>query len=124
MLANFKQGLPYRLTQGQLRVIKDIERDMTSSMPMNRLLEGDVGSGKTIVAAHALIITIQNGNQAALMAPTEILAEQHFVTLSELFNPLGINVVLLTHSLSPRAKQETLNQIADGEAEVAIGTHA
>jgi len=124
MLADFKKSLPYQLTQGQLNAVKEIELDMKSPKPMNRLLEGDVGSGKTIVAAHALIITIQNGNQGAIMAPTEILAEQHFIKLSELFSPFGINVVLLIHSLSNKAREETLSQIANGEAEVVVGTHA
>ena len=120
----FKKNLPYTLTDGQIKAVGDIENDMRSSNPMNRLLEGDVGSGKTVVAAHAVIIAIQNGNQAAIMAPTEILAEQHFVTLSELFSPLGINVTMLISGMNKGAKEDSINQIASGEAEVVIGTHA
>jgi len=124
LLNSFKESLPYELTQGQLKAVSDIETDMKSSKVMNRLLEGDVGSGKTVVAAHAMIITIQNDNQAVLMAPTEILAEQHFVTLSRFFNPLGINVTLLVRTLKAQAKKEALSQIANGEVEVIVGTHA
>ena len=97
---------------------------MQSSKVMNRLLQGDVGSGKTVVAAMALLVAIQNGYQGALMVPTEILAEQHYNTLSELLTPLGLNVVLLKSDLPKASREAALTAIADGTAHLIVGTQA
>lgn len=122
LIESFRAMLPFNLTGAQERAIGDIEKDMASDKPMNRLLEGDVGSGKTIVAAHALVLTVSNGYQGALMAPTEILAHQHFAALNKFLSPLGINVILLTGSDEER--EEALRMIEEGRANVAVGTHA
>lgn len=121
---SFKKALPFELTEGQKKAIADIERDMSSGKPMNRLLEGDVGSGKTVVAAHALVLAIESGFQAVIMAPTEVLARQHFLGLSELLMPLGINVVLLIGGMDPKAKKALYSQIQGGAVNVIVGTHA
>ncbi|MDP2929378.1 MAG: ATP-dependent DNA helicase RecG [Candidatus Omnitrophota bacterium] len=121
---SFKKALPFELTDGQKRAILDIERDMSAGRPMNRLLEGDVGSGKTVVAAHALTIAVQNGFQAVLMAPTEVLARQHFVTLSELLMPLGINVVLLIGGMDMKVRESVYSEIRNRKADIVVGTHA
>ncbi len=120
----FKALLPFKLTEAQKVVMEDIENDMASPKPMNRLLEGDVGSGKTIVAAYALVLTAQNGYQGALMVPTEILAEQHFLNLNRLFGPLGLSVVLLTNGIPDDMRHKAYMMIEDGSANVVIGTHA
>ncbi|MDP2912459.1 MAG: ATP-dependent DNA helicase RecG [Candidatus Omnitrophota bacterium] len=122
--AAFKKRLPFELTEGQMRAAADIERDMSSSKPMNRLLEGDVGSGKTVVAAYALTITVQNGFQGVLMAPTEILARQHFLNLSELLMPLGINVALLIGGIDQTTKKAIYSDIKEGKVNIVVGTHA
>ncbi len=124
LLDSFKKALPFELTEGQKKAISDIERDMSSARPMNRLLEGDVGSGKTVVAAHALVLTIQNGFQGVLMAPTEVLARQHFIVLSELCMPLGINIVLLIGGIDPKTKKSLYSDIKEGKVSVVVGTHA
>src|SRR3989338_7184558 len=145
LLGSFKAVIPFKLTDAQKKAIADIEKDMASKKPMNRLLEGDVGSGKTIVAAHALVLTVSNGHQGALMAPTEILAQQHFMNLNRLLSPLGINVVLLTgsvidkvppqrgkvppHMVPPQrerdeAREEAKRMIEEGRANIIVGTHA
>ena len=124
LMESFKKLLPFELTASQLKAIKEIERDMASEKPMNRLLEGDVGSGKTAVAVYAFLLTKQNGHQAAFMAPTEILARQHYINMSELLMPLGINVRLLISGLKPPKKKEMHKEIEKGEADVVIGTHA
>lgn len=124
LVESFKAALPFRLTSAQERAIADIERDMSSTRPMNRLLEGDVGSGKTAVAAYALILTVQNNFQGVLMAPTEVLARQHFITLSELLMPLGINVALLIGGMDNKAKESLCADIRNGRANVVVGTHA
>lgn len=124
LLESFKAVVPFKLTGAQKKAIADIERDMASKEPMNRLLEGDVGSGKTIVASHALVLTVSNGYQGALMAPTEILAQQHFMNLNKLFSPLGINVVLLTNSVVDEARDEAKRMIEEGRANIIVGTHA
>ena len=121
---SFKKALPFELTDGQKRAILDIERDMSAGRPMNRLLEGDVGSGKTVAAAHALTIAVQNGFQAVLMAPTEVLARQHFITLSELLMPLGINVVLLIGGMDTNTGEGVYSEIKNGKADIIVGTHA
>lgn len=120
----FLDRLPFRLTGAQSRAIDEICRDLQKGVPMNRLVQGDVGSGKTMVAAAALYLAAKNGRQAALMAPTEILAEQHFSSLEPLFQELGISCILLTGSLSPRAKAAARQALAEGTAQIAIGTHA
>ncbi|MCM8782104.1 MAG: DEAD/DEAH box helicase, partial [Candidatus Omnitrophica bacterium] len=99
LIESFRKNIPFELTKGQLAAIRQIEYDMKGPRPMNRLLEGDVGSGKTVVAAYALVLTVQNGFQGAIMVPTEILAEQHYLNLSKMLVPLGINIALLIHSV-------------------------
>ena len=116
--------LPFQLTGAQSRAVGEIAADLAKGVPMNRLVQGDVGSGKTMVAAAAAFLAIQNGHQAALMAPTEILAEQHQASLQKLFAPLGIQTVLLTGSLTAKQKREVREQVASGEARLVIGTHA
>jgi ATP-dependent DNA helicase RecG len=120
----FYESLPFELTSAQKRVIAEIERDMSGSTVMNRLLQGDVGSGKTVVAVAAMMIAVHNGYQTAIMAPTEILAEQHYLVLSRMLESLGIETVLLTGSLTAARKRKAREQIESGEANVAIGTHA
>ena len=124
LLTAFLAALPFKLTGAQQRVVEEIARDMGAPHPMHRLLQGDVGSGKTIVAALAACQAIDAGYQAALMAPTEILAEQHYRKLSAWLEPLGVTVVWLAGSLKARAKREAAAQVESGEAKLAIGTHA
>ncbi|UCD55276.1 MAG: ATP-dependent DNA helicase RecG [Candidatus Omnitrophota bacterium] len=124
LIDSFKKLFPFELTQSQLKAINEIQIDMASPKPMNRLLEGDVGSGKTIVAIYALLLTAQNGYQASIMAPTEILAKQHYVNISELLMPLGVNIRLLVSGLKPAKRLEIENEIKSGETDVVIGTHA
>jgi len=116
--------LPFPLTRAQQRVTLEIAGDLAKPHPMQRLLQGDVGSGKTIVAALAALQAIENGFQAAIMAPTEILAEQHYQKLSAWLAPLGLKVVWLAASLPKKEKQAALTAVAEGEAQLAIGTHA
>ena len=118
------EKLPYELTKDQQDTIRDICRDMTSERRMNRLVQGDVGSGKTIVSAAAIYKVIRNGYQAALMAPTEILAQQHLETFSELFRDTGIRVELLTSGLPAARRREILEGITEGDVDLVIGTHA
>jgi ATP-dependent DNA helicase RecG len=124
LIEKFKTSLPFELTDSQKKVISEIETDMRLSRPMNRLLQGDVGSGKTIVSIWALVICVQNGYQAALMAPTEILAMQHFYTLDKMLRPLKIKTRVLTSSLKKTEKQKTLKEIRDNKVDVIIGTHS
>ena len=123
-LSAFYDQLPFRLTNAQSRAIAEIQQDLQCGTPMNRLVQGDVGSGKTMVAAAAAYLCVKNGHQAALMAPTEILAEQHYASLGRLFAPLGIRTVLLTGSLTAKEKRLTREAIENGEADLIIGTHA
>ena len=123
-LSRFYQALPFALTGAQSRAVAEILRDMASGSPMNRLVQGDVGSGKTMVAAAAAYCACRNGRQAALMAPTEILAEQHYHSLDKLFAPMGIRVGLLTGSMTPKQKREVREKLAAGEVDLAVGTHA
>jgi ATP-dependent DNA helicase RecG len=116
--------VPFELTNAQKRVIREIWSDMAQPHPMNRLLQGDVGSGKTIVAAAAILAAVDNQYQAAIMAPTEILAEQHYINLHRLFQPLGISVELLVGRLSNKQRQQARERIATGRGMVAVGTHA
>ena len=123
-LTPFRSALPFRLTNAQNQAIGEILEDFRKGTPMNRLVQGDVGSGKTMVAAAAAYITACNGRQAALMAPTEILAEQHHASLQKLFTPLGLRTALLTGSMTAKEKRTVREQIAAGEVDLAIGTHA
>ncbi len=123
-MSGFYGSLPFNLTGAQKRAIDEILEDVSSGAPMARLVQGDVGSGKTMVAAAAAYCAIQNGHQAALMAPTEILAEQHEESLKKLFAPLGIRTALLTGAMSVKEKKQVRQSIADGQVDLAIGTHA
>lgn len=123
-LSEFISALPFELTGAQKRAIDDIRADLTAGRPMNRLIQGDVGSGKTMVAAAALLCAVRNGRQAALMAPTEILAEQHCKGLAPLLKRLGVTCVLLTGSMGAKSRRAALAALETGEAQVAVGTHA
>ena len=118
------RSLPFTPTGAQKRAINDLCRDMNADIPMNRLIQGDVGSGKTLVAAAGIYAVCQNGFQAAMMAPTEILARQHYESLSKFLQPLGLSLQLLTGSMSAKEKNAAKERIASGEANVIIGTHA
>lgn len=119
-----KKILPFHPTGAQKRTLKEIAADMEKPYPMRRLLQGDVGSGKTLVAFEAAIIAIENGYQAALMAPTEILAQQHYFSARQILEPSGYRIVLLTGSLEDDRKREIRRHIAQGNAQLVIGTHA
>src|SRR6266699_2054281 len=120
----FEATLPFRFTAAQRRVTGEILGDLALTRPMCRLLQGDVGAGKTAVAAAALYVAALNGYQGAIMAPTELLAEQHASSISEMLEPFGIRTVLLTGSLKQRERTMGRTAIENGEAMVAIGTHA
>ncbi len=122
--AEIEAALPFSLTDAQKTVLEEIEADFSSGRVMNRLVQGDVGSGKTAVAAVACFETIANGYQAALMAPTEVLAGQHFETFSQLFTPLGVRVGFLRGAMKKKEKQALLEDIASGRVQMVIGTHA
>src|SRR5277367_4656109 len=122
--AAIKKILPFHPTGAQKRVLKEIASDMEKPFPMRRLLQGDVGSGKTIVAFEAAIIAMENGYQVALMAPTEILAQQHYFSARRILESAGYRVVLLTGSMEDDRKRETRRHIAQGNAQLVIGTHA
>jgi ATP-dependent DNA helicase RecG len=123
-ISGFVNALPFEFTEGQADAVEDIIADLCKDTPMNRLLQGDVGSGKTAVAAAACCFAAKNGIQSALMAPTEILASQHYNTLSALLEPLGISVCLLTGSSTAKKKALMREKIAAGEINVIVGTHA
>ena len=118
------KNLPFILTKSQARVVEEIEMDLKKNQPMMRLLQGDVGSGKTIVAALAMLIAVGSKQQAALMAPTELLAEQHFNTVVSWFEPLGVSVALLKSKLSAKDRRTVLAGIANGTIDIIVGTHA
>lgn len=120
----YSDFLPFPLTGAQKRVVKEIRADMATGRQMNRLLQGDVGSGKTLVALLTMLIALDNGTQACLMAPTEILATQHFETISKMVAPMGVNVKLLTGSTRRKAREEIDTQLTDGSLHILIGTHA
>lgn len=120
----YKNNLPFELTNAQKRVVHEIHDDMRSGIQMNRLLQGDVGSGKTLVALMAMLIAIGNGFQACIMAPTEILAEQHLNTITEFLQDMDIRVELLTGIVKGKRRTEVLNALADGSINIIVGTHA
>jgi ATP-dependent DNA helicase RecG len=122
--ARLRATLPFALTSAQERVWDEIRRDMAAPFPMHRLLQGDVGSGKTIVAALAVLTAVEAGYQAAVMAPTEILAEQHFMTFQHLLAPLGVPLALLSSSVKPRDRDTRQAALAAGEVACVVGTHA
>lgn len=122
--AFYKNNLPFELTNAQKRVVHEIHDDMRSGIQMNRLLQGDVGSGKTLVALMAMLIAIGNGFQACIMAPTEILAEQHLNTITEFLQGMDIRVELLTGIVKGKRRTEVLNALADGSINIIVGTHA
>ncbi|MEW6683545.1 MAG: ATP-dependent DNA helicase RecG [Nitrospirota bacterium] len=123
-LARFWTSLPFEPTAAQRRVVDEVRRDMTSSRPMNRLIHGDVGCGKTVVAAAAIWMAVGDGYQAAVMAPTELLAEQHFRQLSNVLGGLGVRVALLTSESPRRDRRLVLDRLASGDIDCVVGTHA
>ncbi len=120
LVHTFVQGLPFELTSAQKRVIEEVRMDMHKPLPMNRLVHGDVGCGKTVVALVSMLIAVENGYQACLMAPTELLAEQHFINIQRMTGQLGIRVVLLTSGV----KERPVHDISGGDAQIIVGTHA
>ncbi|WP_086478266.1 MULTISPECIES: ATP-dependent DNA helicase RecG [Arenibacter] len=120
----YKNHLPFDLTNAQKRVIKEIRADLGSNAQMNRLLQGDVGSGKTIVALMTMLLAIDNGFQACLMAPTEILANQHYMGIKELLSDIGVNIALLTGSVKKKDRKIIHEQLESGDLHILIGTHA
>lgn len=124
LIKNYVKNLPFSLTNAQKKASWEILKDLEKEIPMNRLLEGDVGSGKTVVASLAILTVIKNGFQVAYMAPTEILARQHFQTLQNLFKKFSFKITLLLGSLSSKEKKESLSQIKLGKSDLIIGTHA
>ena len=123
-LDDFINQLPFRLTEAQKKVLSEIQEDMESNMVMNRLVQGDVGSGKTIIAIIALYKAVLNNFQGAFMAPTEILAEQHYETIRSLLEPLGLSVALLSGSITKKNKEKLLAEIETGQINIVVGTHA
>ncbi len=124
LLRRYRDVLPFTLTDDQERVIGEIDRDLATTTPMQRLLQGDVGSGKTVVALATLLRAVEAGRQGALMAPTEVLAEQHFLTIEGICTELGVRVALLTSALSPKEHANVRQLLASGDVQIAVGTHA
>ncbi len=124
LLTPFKQMLGFDFTNAQVRVINEIFEDMSSAHPMTRLLQGDVGSGKTVVALSALLLAVENGYQAAFMAPTELLAEQHYMTFSKFLKGLPVRFEILTSRVKPEAKKKIIQETASGKVDILMGTHA
>ena len=122
--SKFISSLPFALTDAQRKVLKEIEADMRKPRPMHRLLQGDVGSGKTVVAACAILDAIECGSQCAVMAPTEILAVQHYKTFQRYLEPMGIRIVLLTSELPAAERAKALDGLRNGDAHLVVGTHA
>ncbi len=120
----YNQNLPFQLTGAQKRVIKEIRKDMGSGRQMNRLLQGDVGSGKTLVALMSMLIALDNGYQACIMAPTEILAAQHYETMTRLLFGMNVRVELLTGSVKGKKREEILHNLLTGDVDILVGTHA
>ena len=123
-MERLKRSLPFTLTGAQERVFNEIARDLASNKPMHRLVQGDVGSGKTIVALLAFMVAIQNGYQGAMMAPTEILAEQHYRQFQRLMAPLGLHCVLLLGKQGVKERRQVRQELLSGQAHIAVGTHA
>jgi len=124
LVARYREALPFTLTDAQERAIAELDRDLARETPMQRLLQGDVGSGKTVVALYALLRAVEAGRQGALMAPTETLAEQHFLTVEGLCAALGVRVALLTSSLSAKEHATVRQLVASGDCQLVVGTHA
>jgi len=124
LLTPFREHLGFEFTGSQKKVINEIFKDLCSPRPMNRLLQGDVGSGKTIVALSAMLLAVENGYQAVLMAPTEILAEQHFLTFKKFLAGLPVNVSVLTSSTTAAARKKILRELEEGKIDILLGTHA
>ena len=124
LVTKFIEGLPFELTSAQKRAVNEILNDLNSTKPMQRLLQGDVGSGKTVVAAIMLLAAIENGYQAAIMAPTEILAQQHYNNLVNWLTPLGLKVELLIGSIGKKQRKESETNLRNGQVHIAVGTHA
>ncbi|CUH94232.1 ATP-dependent DNA helicase RecG [Propionispora sp. 2/2-37] len=124
LVRQLEQNLPFSLTHDQRQTLLEVKADMENTVVMQRMVQGDVGSGKTVVAAIALAKTVENGYQGALMVPTEILAEQHYRTLSELLSVYGVRIALLTGKLSKYKRQQLINDIGEGVVDIVIGTHA
>jgi ATP-dependent DNA helicase RecG len=124
LVERYRGALPFTLTEAQERAIREIDVDLGLPVPMQRLLQGDVGSGKTAVALYALLRAVESGRQGALMAPTETLAEQHFLTVEGICTTLGVRVALLTSSLTARERDTVRTLLASGDVQVAVGTHA
>ena len=124
LVMNFINSLPFELTQAQKRAVNEILNDLHSDKPMQRLLQGDVGSGKTVVATIMLLAAVENGYQAAIMAPTEILAQQHYNNLIKWLTPLGLKVELLIGSIGKKQRRESETNLRNGQANIAVGTHA
>ncbi len=124
LVMNFINSLPFELTQAQKRSVNEILNDLHSDKPMQRLLQGDVGSGKTVVATIMLLAAVENGYQAAIMAPTEILAQQHYNNLIKWLTPLGLKVELLIGSIGKKQRRESETNLRNGQANIAVGTHA
>lgn len=123
-LDDFAKLFPFELTAAQKKCIAEVEKDMSGAKPMYRLLQGDVGSGKTVVAIFALLLTCENGHQGVMMAPTEILARQHYVNISKILMPQGINVRLLVGGMPEEDRLRVLEEVSSGEADIVIGTHS
>ena len=124
LLTPFREQLGFNFTNSQKKVINEIFKDLCSPRPMNRLLQGDVGSGKTVVALCAMLLAVENGYQAALMAPTEILAEQHLLTFKRIIKGLKVNLAVISSSTKAAAKKKILKELADGKIDILVGTHA
>ena len=120
----YSRNLPFELTNAQKRVLKEIRRDLGAGRQMNRLLQGDVGSGKTLVALMSMLIALDNGYQACMMAPTEILANQHYETIRELLYGMDVRVELLTGSIKGKRREAILSGLLTGDVQILIGTHA
>src|SRR5206468_4104339 len=124
LVARYRAALPFTLTEGQEHVIAELDGDLARTTPMQRLLQGDVGSGKTVVALYALLRAVEAGRQGVMMAPTETLAEQHFLTIEALCGELGVRLALLTSALSAKEHANVRQLIASGDVGIAVGTHA